>query len=217
VVGKNMAGDKNADKDKAKAKEADAKTEGKEGEAATDAPAKKKGLMGLLSFIPKINLSRKTLMFVVAPAVLVVVLGLGAYMFLFSGGEEEAAAAGGARGEAAAHGAEGAHGEEAVHPVFYDVPDILVNVATGEEKPAFLKLSVSLELEGEAEAAKAAIEPVMPRVVDQLQTYLRELRVEDLTGSASVFRLKEEMLRRVNLAVEPVKVKDVLFREMIIQ
>jgi flagellar FliL protein len=214
VVGKNMAGDKNADKDKAKAKEADAKTEGKEGEAPAEAaPAKKKGLLG---FIPAINLSRKTLMFVVAPAVLVVVLGLGAYMFLFSGGEEEAAVAEGAHGEAG-HGAEGAHGEGVVHPVFYDVPDILVNVATGEQKPAFLKLSVSLELEGEAEAAKAAIEPVMPRVVDQLQTYLRELRVEDLTGSASVFRLKEEMLRRVNLAVEPVKVKDVLFREMIIQ
>lgn len=209
-----MAGDKDADKDKAKAKEAGAKTEGKEGETAADAPAKKKGLLG---FIPKINLSRKTLMFVVAPAVLVVVLGLGAYMFLFSGGEEEAAAAEAGHGHAAAHGAEGAHGEGVAHPVFYDVPDILVNVATGEEKPAFLKLSVSLELEGEAEAAKAAIEPVMPRVVDQLQTYLRELRVEDLSGSASVFRLKEEILRRVNLAVEPVKVKDVLFREMIIQ
>jgi len=209
-----MAGDKSADKDKAKAKEADAKTEGKEGEAPAEAAPKKKGLLG---FIPTINLARKTLMFVVAPAVLVVVLGLGAYMFLFSGGEEEAAVAEAGHGEAAAHGAEGAHGEGVVHPVFYDVPDILVNVATGDQKPAFLKLSVSLELEGEAEAAKAAIEPIMPRVVDQLQTYLRELRVEDLSGSASVFRLKEEMLRRVNLAVEPVKVKDVLFREMIIQ
>lgn len=209
-----MAGDKNADKDKAKAADADAKTEGKEGEAPAEAAPKKKGLLG---FIPKINLSRKTLMFVVAPAVLVVVLGLGAYMFLFSGGDEEHAVADGGHGTSV-EGAEGVHVEGEPHPVFYDVPDILVNVATGEDsKPAFLKLSVSLELEGEAEAAKAAIEPVMPRVVDQLQTYLRELRVEDLTGSASVFRLKEEMLRRVNLAVEPVKIKDVLFREMIIQ
>jgi flagellar FliL protein len=206
-----MAADKTADK--AKAQEAEAKTEGKEGETATEAPAKKKGLLGFLPAI-KLNLSRKTLMFVVAPAVLVIALGLGAYFFLFAGGEEQAVAEG-------EHG-EGGHGAAAEgvtlhHPVFYDVPDILVNVATGSEKPAFLKLSVSLELEGEAEAAKAAIEPVMPRVVDQLQTYLRELRVEDLSGSAAVFRLKEEMLRRVNLAVEPVQVKDVLFREMIIQ
>ncbi len=206
-----MADDKNADKDKAK--DADAKAEG---EAAAEGAPKKKGLLG---FIPKINLSRKTLMFVVAPAVLVVALGAGAYFFLFSGGEEEQVAEAG-HGEAGhgegGHG-EGAHGEGAPHPVFFEVPDILVNVASDGDKPAFLKLSVSLELEGEEEAAKAAIEPVMPRVVDQLQTYLRELRVEDLSGSASVYRLKEELLRRVNLAVEPVKVKDVLFREMIIQ
>lgn len=206
-----MSDDKSADK--GKAKDADAKAEG---EAAAEAAPKKKGLLG---FIPKINLSRKTLMFVVAPAVLVVALGAGAYFFLFSGGEEEHVAEAG-HGEAG-HGeggkAEGGHGEGAPHPVFFEVPDILVNVASGGDKPAFLKLSVSLELEGEEEAAKAAIEPVMPRVVDQLQTYLRELRVEDLSGSASVYRLKEELLRRVNLAVEPVQVKDVLFREMIIQ
>lgn len=57
----------------------------------------------------------------------------------------------------------------------------------------------------------------MPRVIDQFQTYLRELRVEDLSGSAAMFRLKEELLRRVNLAAEPVHVEDVLFKEMIVQ
>jgi flagellar FliL protein len=155
-------------------------------------------------------------MFVVAPAILVVLLGVGAFFFLFAGGEEEVAAEGehGAISEA---GGPGAHGQAGLHPIFFDVPDILVNVLAGGEKPAFLKLAVSLELEGEGEGAKAAIEPVIPRVVDQLQTYLRELRVEDLSGSAAMFRLKEELLRRVNLAVEPVKVKDVLFREMIVQ
>ena len=200
-----MASDKDAKASADKAKDAENKTEAKDGEAG-EASAKPKGRFAFLKF----NLSRKTLMFVVAPAVLVLMLGLGAYFFLFSGGEEEVVAD-------AAHG-EGGHAEgEGAHPVFFDVPDILVNVATGEEKPAFLKLSVSLELDGEGEEAKTAIEAVMPRVVDQLQVYLRELRVEDLTGSAAVFRLKEEMLRRISLAVEPVKVKDVLFREMIIQ
>ena len=102
--------------------------------------------------------------------------------------------------------------------MFFEVPDILVNVASNGGKPAFLKLAVSLELEdGADENAMAALEPVMPRVVDQLQTYLRELRIEDLSGSAAMFRLKEELLRRVNLAAEPTKVKSVLFREMIIQ
>src|SRR5262249_26005899 len=98
---------------------------------------------------------------------------------------------------------------------FFDVPDIIVNIQTTDSTPAFLKLTVSLELE-KAEA-KAAIEPVMPRVVDQFQTYLRELRVEDVRGSAGVMRLKEELLRRVNLAVAPTPVRDVLLKEMIVQ
>jgi flagellar FliL protein len=98
---------------------------------------------------------------------------------------------------------------------FFDVPDIIVNIQTPDSTPAYLKLSVSLELE--KIEAKAAIEPVLPRIIDQFQTYLRELRVEDLRGSAGVMRLKEELLRRVNLAVAPTPVRDVLLKEMIVQ
>ncbi len=195
------------DKDDAKAK-VDEKKKGAdvvaEGQAEGDAVAKPKGRFAFLNF------SRKTLMFIVAPAVLgVVVLGAAAYFFLFSGGEPPKTAA----------GTPGAPGQTQVateHPTFVDVPEILVNLATTGDKPAYLKLSVSLELKGGEEAAKA-LEPVMPRVVDQFQTYLRELRVEDLSGSAAMFRLKEELLRRVNMAIEPVEIRDVLFKEMIVQ
>lgn len=197
--------DKDADKGKAKA---DAAAETKEGDAGAEGQKPKRKFA-----LPIPQLSRKTLTFVVAPAILGVALLGGAYVFLFSGEEHAAAAEGehGVVGESE-HAAADTH-----HPTFFEVPDILVNIATGGDKPAFLKLAVSLELDGDEESAKAAIEPVMPRVVDQLQTYLRELRVEDLSGSAGMFRLKEELLRRVNLAVDPVKVKDILFREMIVQ
>ena len=57
----------------------------------------------------------------------------------------------------------------------------------------------------------------MPRVLDMFQLYLRELRSTDLDGSAGIFRLKEELLRRVNIEVHPHKVKRVLFKEIIIQ
>jgi flagellar FliL protein len=98
---------------------------------------------------------------------------------------------------------------------FFDVPDIIVNIQTPDSTPAYLKLSVALELE--KVESKAAIEPVLPRVIDQFQTYLRELRVEDVRGSTGVMRLKEELLRRVNLAVAPTPVRDVLLKEMIVQ
>ena len=98
---------------------------------------------------------------------------------------------------------------------FMDIPDIIVNIQTPDSTPAYLKLSVSLELDKIEE--KATIEPVMPRIIDQFQGYLRELRVEDIRGSAGVMRLKEELLRRVNLAAAPTNVRDVLLKEMIVQ
>lgn len=190
------------EKDDAKGKDEEKKKDGEQAEGAAEgdgAAKKKKGLLGLFSF------SRKTLMFVVAPAVLaLVVLGGGAYYFLFTGEEPKPAEG----TEAAAAPVE--------HPTFVEVPEILVNLASTGEKPSYLKLSVALELKGGEEAAKA-LEPVLPRVVDQFQTYLRELRVEDLSGSAAMFRLKEELLRRVNMAAEPTEIKDVLFKEMIVQ
>lgn len=206
-----MAGDKNADKAKADAD----KPEGEEG----GENQKPKGRFAAL-------LSRKMLM-IIAPVALLAIGG-GAYFFLFAGGEEaagehrEAAAGENGHGEAGAHGEAhaGAEGEaaDAHHPVFFEVPDILVNVSSDGGKPVFLKLAVSLEVEGAShEEIAAELEPIMPRVVDQLQTYLRELRLEDLSGSAALFRLKEELLRRVNLAADPIQVKGVLFREMIVQ
>jgi flagellar FliL protein len=98
---------------------------------------------------------------------------------------------------------------------FSDMADILVNIQGNDGTPAYLKLGVSLELEDEEH--KAAIAPLMPRITDQFQSYLRELRLDDLKGSAGVLRLKEELLRRVNAAAAPYKVRDVLLKEMIIQ
>jgi flagellar FliL protein len=78
-----------------------------------------------------------------------------------------------------------------------------------------LKISVSLEIASEKDAPQ--LEQVMPRIVDNFQVYLRELRIEDLRGSAGLQRLREELLLRVATAAQPVVVKDVLFREMLIQ
>lgn len=99
--------------------------------------------------------------------------------------------------------------------VFLPIPDIVVNLKTKNAQPRFLRLKVQLELESEEQ--KGAVEQVMPRVVDQFQTYLREMRIEDLQGSAGIYRLQKELIARVNTAAYPVEVKDVLFQEMLIQ
>ncbi|HUH84445.1 MAG TPA: flagellar basal body-associated FliL family protein [Stellaceae bacterium] len=99
--------------------------------------------------------------------------------------------------------------------VFFDLPDLLVNLNTTGRKASFLKLSVSLELNHAEDLPK--LQAVMPRIIDNFQVYLRELRVEDLRGSGGIYRLREELLARVNSAVAPVAVRDVLFKEMLVQ
>ena len=47
--------------------------------------------------------------------------------------------------------------------------------------------------------------------------YLRELRPSDLDGSAGLYRLKEELTRRVNAAIAPSRINAVLFKEIVVQ
>jgi flagellar protein FliL len=100
-------------------------------------------------------------------------------------------------------------------PVFFDMPDILVNLSSTGDRTQYLKVKVVLELPDEQ--MKAQIEPLMPRVMDMFQTYLRELRATDLDGSAGLYRLKEELTRRVNAAIAPERINAVLFKEIVIQ
>jgi flagellar protein FliL len=98
---------------------------------------------------------------------------------------------------------------------FYELPEILVNLSQQDKRSQFLKLKIALELSDRE--ASSALEPVLPRVLDTFQIYLRELRTDDLEGSAGIYRLKEELLRRVDLAIRPHKVDRILFKEIIVQ
>jgi flagellar FliL protein len=101
-------------------------------------------------------------------------------------------------------------------PVFVEVPDMMVNLAgLPGERVQYLRVKVVLEVKEEKQVEE--IKPTMPRLTDIFQTYLRELRPADLTGSAGMFRLKEELTRRVNVAVAPTKVSAVLFKEIVVQ
>lgn len=99
--------------------------------------------------------------------------------------------------------------------VFFDMPELLVNLNTGGRRVSFLKLSIALELTDSADVPKMQL--LLPRLIDSFQVYLRELRLEDLRGSAGVYRLREDLLARVNETAKPVKIKDVLFKEMLVQ
>lgn len=99
--------------------------------------------------------------------------------------------------------------------VFLDLPDLTVNLTAVDQRTQYLRMKISLEVSNTSDIAN--ISPLLPRVLDTFQVYLRELRITDLEGSAGVYRLKEELRRRVNLAVYPVEVNDILFKELLIQ
>ena len=131
---------------------------------------------------------------------LAIVGGGGAWFFLFKGHGED-------------HHAEAAAPKP---PSFVEVPDMLVNlVGAPGERVQYLKVKIVLEVKEEKQVE--AIKPTLPRVTDIFQTYLRELRPTDLSGSAGIFRLKEELTRRVNVAVAPNAVSAVLFKEIVVQ
>ena len=101
-------------------------------------------------------------------------------------------------------------------PAFLDVPEVLVNLSnSGGDRTQYLKVKIVLELPDST--MQPQVQTTMPRVMDAFQTYLRELRPSDLEGSAGLYRLKEELTRRVNVAVAPGRINAVLFKEIIVQ
>ena len=155
---------------------------------------------------------KKLILFVVLPLILLVGGGAGLYfsgmLDKFTGKKAEAE-----HSESAEKS--GDHGDKAGPGFYYDLADIIVNLNDENNKQRFLKLSISIEIPTKEEVPK--LEAVLPRITDHFQTYLRELRVDDLRGSAGIYRLRQELLVRVRAAADPVEVRDILFREILVQ
>ena len=111
------------------------------------------------------------------------------------------------------------HHEEEAHrhtaPVFVDLPDMVANLAGTSSKQSYIKLQARLEIAKAEDAEK--VKAAMPRLQDMFQTYLREMRPEELRTSIGTYRLREELLGRANVALAPVRVNDVLFTQMLVQ
>jgi len=189
--------------------------EGEEGAAEGEAPAKKKPPMIIL----------------IAAAAGVLVIGGGVAGFLLLKPKPDVHAEKGhekpkkkeKKDEKGGHG-EGKDGAPAAGApvikegpdgvVFYTLPDIVVNMQAADGRSTFLKLKLTFELPDEDTAE--ALTPNLPRLQDMFQTFLRELRPEDLNGSQGSYQLRAELLRRVNLVAAPSKVNAVLIEEMLI-
>ncbi|WP_395328446.1 flagellar basal body-associated FliL family protein [Novosphingobium sp. BL-8H] len=150
-----------------------------------------------------------------AVAVLLVGGGAGYYGYTkFAGGGHESASSEGGSGEGGS-GEGGSASAKAGKSSYVEVPSMVVNLRGSDASARFLKLRVIIVAADESKAD--TVKEKLPVVLDSLQPFLRELRPEDLDGSAAVFRIKEEMLRRANQALGPGMVTDVLIQDLIQQ
>ncbi len=154
--------------------------------------------------------SGKKIIIIAVVAILVLALGGGVAYFFLSGDDDSENTTdlehGGQESDLA--------DQESSELLFLALEPMLVNLDTAGGKPKYLKITIELEVD--KQESLDDLTKKMPRIIDQFQTYLRQLRIEDLNGSAGMFRLKEELLIKVNDAVYPTRVNDVLFKEMLV-
>jgi flagellar FliL protein len=172
---------------------------------------------GAKALAPK---SKKKLI-VLGAAAGVLLLGGGGAAMMFTGAKAEAASdsqgwegqgdAGNGNGKASGdHG-----GASEAGGSFVDVPAMVVNLRSPDGASRFLKIHFMIVpgASGTPETLKARL----PLILDAYQPFLRELRPEDLAGSAAVFRIKEEMLVRATGVAGPGMVKDILIQDLVQQ
>lgn len=161
---------------------------------------------------------KKKKLILIGAAALVLLLGGGggaAWFLGVFGGHEATEESAEVDAEKAAEKAAAEQAERRAQMVYVDMPDMLVNLHALGQRNRFLKLKVALEVHGEPTAE--AVRTSLPRVMDSFQAYLRALTVDEVSGPGGLHRLKESLTARVNLALAPTEVEDVLIKEMLVQ
>lgn len=99
---------------------------------------------------------------------------------------------------------------------YYELPEFLINLNTTTGQTSFIKMKVTLRLPSEADQLVA--QERLAELQNEFNTYLRDLRASDLSGSAGMYRLQEELLARANRVLGPEgKVDKILFTQILIQ
>jgi flagellar FliL protein len=100
-------------------------------------------------------------------------------------------------------------------PIYVELPELIANLNSNPQRPSYVKLTARLEVARQADVE--LVKTAMPRLQDLFLTYIREMRPQELRGSAGTYRLREELIARANLAAAPAHITDVLFTQMLVQ
>jgi flagellar FliL protein len=163
----------------------------------------------------------KLILFIGLPVLILLLAGVGGFLLFSGGGDESAEHAEAGHGESDAGDGHGAEAEHAAAPLYFDlregegdVETITTNIRSTDGRPVLVQLKLSFESTNPEMGS--ILEQHVDPIMDQFIMFLRELREDDLYGSAGMHRVRLELLRRVNLAIEPAQVDAVLIQEFLI-
>ena len=148
---------------------------------------------------------RKKLLFVILPVLLLIGTGAGLYFSGILGGDTQKKPA----------KAEKPAAPQSAQTVFFDLPPMVVNLDSPPGRPLYLRIQPSIQVADEQ--SRTALDKLSPRIIDLFEVDLRELRIEDLREGGGLNPLRKVLLSKLKAVVYPIKVIDVLFRNVLIQ
>lgn len=99
-------------------------------------------------------------------------------------------------------------------PVYYEIPEFVADLKTNECRAPFLKLSLTIQID---QNDQAVVLERQPKIIDRIQTHLREQERQDLVGEAGAEALRADIVLIINATIKPSKVQNVLFKSMVLQ
>ncbi len=100
-------------------------------------------------------------------------------------------------------------------PIYYQLPEIMVDLKSGRCRAPFLKLGIQVGVAKPEDVE--LLQEVEPLIVDKLKIHLRSLERQDLVGREGAEKLRFDIITILNHVARPLTMRHVLFKEFLLQ
>lgn len=101
-------------------------------------------------------------------------------------------------------------------PVFYELPRMTVDLKPSDKRARpFIRLLMQVELQGET--AKTAFVDNETKIMDAMQSHLRSVTSEELSGVEGTERLREDFTIIINRIIDPERAITIYYKEILVR
>lgn len=172
-------------------------------------PPKKKGLrkyFGFLSFIPRFYKKYTVLSIAIGIVLILAIVGSTVMYFLFWRHSETSE-------------------DQAVEYTasYHPLPELKLSIRRNDESVGYLIIGLTIKLPSGIKSDE--FRKKEPEILDALHTYFASITLDNLGASAATSlvspvgleRLRQNLIRRLNTVLSPIKIESILFRKLITQ